>query len=304
MVDIVAPQVYPDGDVLGLKDALEIPGGVRLLPVALTAADDGLLVPEQLHIGVILREVDHVIHRGVHIDQLIHIIAEAVVGGVDAAEGQTAAEDVREAEIQIDGMGRAQTASKGDDARFVVPAVPLAGDVADLGHGFLHDVADPLLIAADAPVGVAVRVGPGLLVDGVDGEDHHLTGLDPRGQRIGHVEVLEVKKPAILAGDVEHRPAGVAIDLALHLAAERGAVILKILHFHRGSLLINGSSGQSSSYIRVWIMNGSCFSQLASLWVPPGTRRAVRWMPRIMTLLHMSAKPLRIPSWLPISREP
>ena len=33
---------------------------------------------------------------------------------------------------------------------------------------------------------------------------------------------------------------------------------------------------QSSSYISVWNTNGSCFSQLASLWVPPGTRRLVR----------------------------
>lgn len=82
MVDIVAPQI-DRWDVLGLEDALEIPRGVRLLPVALTAADNGLLIPEQLHIGVILREIDHVIHRGVHIDQFVHIVAEAVVGGVD-----------------------------------------------------------------------------------------------------------------------------------------------------------------------------------------------------------------------------
>ena len=51
-------------------------------------------------------------------------------------------------------------------------------------------------------------------------------------------------------------------------------------------------------------IKGSCFSQLASLWVPPGTMRLVRWMPRVMTFAHISAKPQRIPSWLPISREP
>ena len=102
VVDIVAPQVYPDGDVLGLKNALEIPGGVRLLPGALTAADDRFLVAEQLHVGMVLREVGHVIHGGVHVDQLVHVIAKAVGRRVDAAEGQTAAEDVRAAEIQVD----------------------------------------------------------------------------------------------------------------------------------------------------------------------------------------------------------
>ena len=49
VVDIVTPQVYPDGDMLCLKDALEQPCGVRLFPVALTAADNGLLAAEQLH---------------------------------------------------------------------------------------------------------------------------------------------------------------------------------------------------------------------------------------------------------------
>lgn len=130
-------------------------------------------------------------------------------------------------------MGRAETAPKGDDAGRAVPAVPLAGDLLDLGHGLLHDVADPLLVAADAPVGVAAGVRPRFLVDGVDGNDHHLTGLDPRGQRIGHVEILKVEEAAVLTGDVKHRAARMAVDLALHLAAESGAVILKILHFHR-----------------------------------------------------------------------
>ena len=115
VVHIVAPQVYPDGDVLGFEDALEEPCGIRLLPVALTAADDRLLAAEQLHIGVILREVLHVVHGRVHVHQLVHIIAEAIVGRVDAAEGQTAAEHIRAAQVQVDRMGGTQTAAKGND---------------------------------------------------------------------------------------------------------------------------------------------------------------------------------------------
>ena len=84
----------------------------RAAPMRLTAADDGLLVPVQLHIGVVLREVAHIVHGGVHIDQLVHVVAEAVVGGVDAAEGQTAAEDVGAAEIEVDRVGRAELQPK------------------------------------------------------------------------------------------------------------------------------------------------------------------------------------------------
>ena len=60
----------------------------------------------------------------------------------------------------------------------------------------------------------------------------------------------------------------------------------------------------STSYSRVWNTKGSCFSQLASLWVPPGTMRLVRWMPRVISLPLKAENCRRMPSWLPISREP
>ena len=93
-------------------------------------------------------------------------------------------------------------------------------------------------VPSQPPIGVALRVGPGLLVQRVDGEDHYLPGLDPRGQRLGHVEILKIEEAAILAGDVQHGAAGVAVYLALHLPAKGGAVILKILHFHGVSSFI------------------------------------------------------------------
>ena len=52
---------------------------------------------------------------------------------------------------------------------------------------------------------------------GVNGEDHHLSGFDPGGPGVRHVKVLEVKEPAILAGDEQHGPSGGAVDLALHV---------------------------------------------------------------------------------------
>ncbi len=62
--------------------------------------------------------------------------------------------------------------------------------------------------------------------------------FDPRSKGTGHVEVLKVEEAAILTGDIEHGAACMAVDLALHLSAQCGTVILKILHFHRGYLLL------------------------------------------------------------------
>jgi len=81
-------------------------------------------------------------------------------------------------------------------------------------------------------VGVALRVGPGLLVHGINGDHHDLTSIDPWGKGVGHVEVLKIEEAAILTGDVQHRAACVAVNFALHVAAQRRAVVLKILHFH------------------------------------------------------------------------
>ena len=135
----------------------------------------------------------------------------------------------------------------------------------------------------------------------------------------------------------QSKPVGFArfplLSLTRHLPPARGKSFLKVgalgsprkLHlfakaspFGRGgcerseqperarmlSVLRHRFYSSSTSYMSVWNTKGSCFSQLASLWVPPGTMRLVRWMPRVRILLHMSAKPRRIPSWLPISREP
>ena len=257
MLDIIAPQVHPDRDAFLLKDLLELPGGIGLLPSALTAADDRLPAAVEVHIGVIGGEVGHIVHGGVLVDHLVHVIAKAVFCGVDAAEGQTTIEKIGEPQVEVDGMGRAQAAAKGDHAGEAVPAVALLGDILDLGHNFLHDIADPLLIAADPPVGVAVGVGPGLLIDGVDGDDHDLPGFDPRSQRTGHVEVLKVEETAILTGDKEHGAACVAVDLAFHLPAQCGAVILEVLCFHVVPSSIKNLSGAPRlSYQERWHPEG------------------------------------------------
>ena len=172
------------------------------------------------------------------------------------------------------------------------------------------DVAQPLLIAADAPVGIALCVRPGFLIHGVDGKHHDLPGLDPRGKGVGHVEVFKIEESAVLTGNIQHRAACVAVKLALHIPSQLRAVLLEILHLHGvssfGVVMVSGHPFfySSTSYSRVWNTKGSCFSQLASQWVPPGTIRLVRWMPRVISLPLKLENSRRMPSWLPISREP
>ena len=180
-------------------------------------------------------------------------------------------------------MGRAEAAAEGDDAGQVVPAVALLGQIAQLGHCLIHDVAQPLLIPADAPVGIAVGVRPCLLVQRVDGQDHDLARLDPRRESVCHVEVLEIEEAAILTGDVQHGPTPVPVDLALHLPAQRRAVFLEILHLH---ILSSSFLSQSSkiapikiAYLRyavcgccLCIKNANCY--ITARTSACGTRRA------------------------------
>ena len=230
------------------------------------------------------------------------------MGGVDAAERQTAAEDIRAAQIQVYRVGSTQTAPEGDDAGQIAPAVALLRQMLKHRGGLAGDVAQPLLIAADAPIRVALFVRPGLLIHGVDGKHHDLPGLDPRGKGVGHVEVFKIEKTAVLTGDIQHRAACVAVKFALHIPSQFRAVLLEILHLHGVSsfsiTMVSPFSYSSTSYSRVWNTKGSCFSQLASLWVPPGTMRLVRWMPRVISLPLKLENSRRMPSWLPISREP
>jgi hypothetical protein len=49
------------------------------------------------------------------------------------------------------------------------------------------------------------------------------------------MEVLKIEEATVLTGDIEHRAACMAVNFALHIAAQRRAVVLEILHFHGDS---------------------------------------------------------------------
>jgi len=84
---------------------LDLPCGLRLLPCTLTHADDAAAAVVQIHIGVIRRHIGQEVYRRIFIDRAVHVIAEAVLCGVNAAQGKHAAEKIRAAEEQIGGMG-------------------------------------------------------------------------------------------------------------------------------------------------------------------------------------------------------
>ena len=229
---VIAPDVHPGVDALVAEDLLQGKGGLRPLPGPLTYADDALVPVVAADIGVVGGHVAQVVDGGVLVDKLVHVAVKAVVGGVNAAEGQQPVKLIGETEEQVGRVGGAQTAAKGDDARIALPAVAAVGRLPDEGGHFVGNEFDPLLMAADAPVGIAGFVRPGLLIDGINGKDHSLSLLDPGGPVIAHVVVFKIKEAAVLTGDEEHRAACVAVDLALHISPQGLAVFLKVLHFH------------------------------------------------------------------------
>ena len=68
----------------------------------------------------------------------------------------------------------------------------------------------------NAPAVVRADGGPGLVVDGVDGEDHALSGLNPGRPVVHHVEGFKIPESSRLTGDEQHRLAAAAVDLELH----------------------------------------------------------------------------------------
>ena len=79
-----------------------------------------------------------------------------------------------------------------------------------------------------------------LVVSDTHRKDDNLSGFNPGGQSFGHMEVAKVEKPAVLTGNIQHRPAGAAVDHILHIPPQSGAVVLKILCIHNISSNFRG----------------------------------------------------------------
>ena len=187
------------------------------------------------NVGMFTGHAGKIIHRRIPIDYFIHVATEAVRSRVNAAEGKQPIEDPGEAEIQIGGVGSTQAASEGDNARIAIPAVPDVHHISHEGCQFIHNKVNPLLIPADAPVSVPISIRPGFRIDGVNGEHHHLPGVNEGSPGIRHVEIFKVEESTILTGDKQHRSAGMAVDLDFHVPTQCRAVLLKVLRFHTAS---------------------------------------------------------------------
>ena len=187
------------------------------------------------NVGMVAGHTGKIIHRRIPIDYLIHVAAEAVRSRVNAAESKQPVENSGEAEIQIGGMGSTQAASEGDNAGIAIPAVSCVHHIPHEGRQFIHNKVNPLLIPADAPVSITVSIRPGFRIDGVNGEHHHLPGVNEGSPGIRHVEIFKVEESTVLTGDKQHRSAGVTVDLDFHVPTQCRAVLLKVLRFHTAS---------------------------------------------------------------------
>ena len=156
-------------------------------------------------------------------------------------------------------MHGAERAAEGQNPRIALPAVA-AADFADIGHDLPAKIPHPLLVAADAPVGVAVRVRPGLAVDRIDGKDRRPPRLDKRSPGVDHAEVFKIEKAAVLAGDKQDGLAAAAVDLELHIPPQRGAVPFFIEYLHRVFLFPFPASPRSGAGGKGLFFFERCFS--------------------------------------------
>ena len=100
----------------------------------------------------------------------------------------------------------------------------------------------PALVLLDAAARVAALVRPRLAVDGVAGEDHDLSLVDPRGEDVIHVEVFKIEESAGLARDEQDGLARMAVDLEFHIPCEVPRILFKIADFHCAYLLLSSES--------------------------------------------------------------
>ena len=111
--------------------------------------------------------------------------------------------------------------------------------------------------------------------------------------------MTKVKEPSALAGEEKHGLSVGAIDLELHIPVQIAAVVLKITYFH----MIH--SVYSLFYTpRQSIKMGTCFAQLASQWVPPGTMRKARFTRLVISRWLVENRASALAAWLNISPAP
>jgi len=81
--------------------------------------------------------------------------------------------------------------------------------------------------------GVGVLVEEGFRIDAVDREQLDAAGVDEFGQRAHPAGILELIEPPLRGREHHHRPAGMAVALVFHVAAELFREMLVIGNVHR-----------------------------------------------------------------------
>ena len=238
--------------------------------------------------------VCQIVYRRVLIHLTVHIAAKTVLRSINTTKRQQTIKYKRETEVEVCCVGSSQTGTKYHHSRLTHPAVAFVHRASHKRNHLVGDIVDPLLIAGNSPPRLSALIGPGFLVNGVNGKYHHLPGLDPRRPHIRHIVIFKVKEATVLTGNEQHRSSPMSVGLTLHIPTKRRTVPFKILCFHILPQFVFFC--HYSVYWSVCIKKGICLSQLASQCLPPGTMRLSTISPFSTSSAVVFAKPTFIPS--------
>ena len=105
-----------------------------------------------------------------------------------------------------------------------------------LGQRLVAHVAEIGLVPADALLQVGILAEEGLVVDAVERPDLDAAGVDEVGKRGDRAGILVLEEAAARGREHDDRPAGMAVALVFHVAAEMVAAALVVGDLHRSGL--------------------------------------------------------------------
>ena len=200
------------------------------LDKCLTADDQALLAVVDALVIVVIGHVLQIQTGTVGVHQLVAVVAEELLVVVQSGDGEAAVKQVGTAVVKVRGMHGAHGRAEGHNALIV--SVGHTGDVPDIRHQFVHHVVIPLFVILNAPAVVRSYGCPAFIVDGVNGEDHALAGLDPWRPVVHHFEGLKIPEPPCLTGNKDHRLAAAAVDFEFHIPVQPAAPMFFVANFH------------------------------------------------------------------------
>ena len=242
MVHIVAPEIAPGIDAQALEGGVHVAQvGKAIFPGTLADAEAERAVAIEVDVGMVCRQIMEHLDHIVHVEVLVHPVAEEEARAIDAGERDAALEEVRTAQCRDSGVGGTHGAAGCKWAE--VGAVP----VMDIRDKLVRHEAEVALLALGTPALVAVRVRPGFLVDGVDAEQLHLSTIDVVGKLGDHAEVLVVRALRVLGLENDDGVSRHAVHDHAEIFAEHIAVVGNCIAVHEASSDSTSNAAHGSS---------------------------------------------------------